>query len=211
MTRESLPIAIAGTIFGFLVGWLIGSAPRDFPQSAGGPPTGTVESAPFAPAPASPPPIDERRVASLQQRAAADGTNASVRVELGNLYMDAERFQLAIPWFEQALTLTPRDISVSTDLGVCYYYTDQVDRALAQLDRSLAIDRKHLKTLLNQGIVRAFGKQDLAGAVAAWSKVVELGPGSDEARRADELLNGLRSAHPGTPMPSSPSAPTRRR
>ena len=50
---------------------------------------------------------------------------------------------------------------MSTDLGVSYYYTNQPDRALAQFDRSLAINPKHTKTILNQGIVRAFGKQDL--------------------------------------------------
>jgi hypothetical protein len=35
---------------------------------------------------------------------------------------------------------------------------------LKQFDHSLSIDPKHVKTLLNVGIVRAFGKQDLAGA-----------------------------------------------
>ena len=36
-------------------------------------------------------------------------------------------------------------------------------QALQQFDRSLAIDARHTKTLLNVGIVRAFGKDDLAG------------------------------------------------
>jgi hypothetical protein len=39
-----------------------------------------------------------------------------------------------------------------------------VDRALRQLERSLAIDPRNLKALFSQGIVRARGKQDLAGA-----------------------------------------------
>ena len=33
--------------------------------------------------------------------------------------------------------------------------------------RSLSIDPAHTKTMLNMGIVKAFGKQDLAGASAA--------------------------------------------
>ena len=45
-----------------------------------------------------------------------------------------------------------------------YYYSNQPDRALAQFTRSLEIEPKHTKTMLNQGIVLAFGKQDLDGA-----------------------------------------------
>jgi tetratricopeptide (TPR) repeat protein len=87
-------------------------------------------------------------------------------------------------------------VDVSTDLGVAYYYTNQPDKALAQFDRSLSIDPKHGKTLLNQGIVKAFGKQDLAGAQAAWEKVIELAPESLEGMAARRALDTLRSAHP---------------
>src|SRR5436190_140499 len=79
-------------------------------------------------------------------------------------------------WYSEALKLAPRDVDVSTDLGVCYYYTNQPDKALAQFDKSLAIDPKHAKTLLNVGIVRAFGKQDLDGASQAWQQVIKLAP-----------------------------------
>ncbi len=75
---------------------------------------------------------------------------------------------------------------MSTDLGVAYYYTNQPDRALAQFDKSLAIDPKHIKTLLNVGIVRAFGKQDLAGAGKAWQQVVDLAPDSPEGPGGEE-------------------------
>jgi tetratricopeptide (TPR) repeat protein len=77
------------------------------------------------------------------------------------------------------------------------------DAALAQFDRSLALDPRHTKTLLNIGIVRAFGKQDLDGAAKAWRRVVELAPESPEAARARQALEGLRSAHAeagGTPQ-----------
>jgi tetratricopeptide (TPR) repeat protein len=85
---------------------------------------------------------------------------------------------------------------VSTDLGIAYYYSNQPDRALEQFDRSLAIDPKHSKTLLNIGVVRAFGKQDLEGAAKAWERVLEVAPNSEEATRARQGLEGIRSAHP---------------
>ena len=86
---------------------------------------------------------------------------------------------------------------MSTDLGVAYYYTNQTDRALAQFDQSLAIDPKHIKTLLNVGIVRAFGKQDLAGAGKAWQQVVDLAPDSPEGQAAKKGLEGIKSAQGG--------------
>ena len=88
-------------------------------------------------------------------------------------------------------------MDVSTDLGVSYYYTNQPDRALAQFDKSLALDPKHTKTILNVGIVKAFGKQDLEGAEAAWQQVLQLAPDSPEAQAAKRALDSLRSAHPG--------------
>jgi tetratricopeptide (TPR) repeat protein len=92
-------------------------------------------------------------------------------------------------------------VNVSTDLGVSFYYTNQPDKALAQFERSLAIDPKHAKTLLNVGIVRAFGKQDLEGASKAWQEVLRLAPDSPEAQAAKRALDSLKSAHPGTGQP----------
>ena len=67
-----------------------------------------------------------------------------------------------------------------------------------------------MKALLNQGILRAFGKQDLAGAADAWQQVVDLAPDTPEARAARQALEGLRNAHPdasGTPQGKPPVSP----
>jgi tetratricopeptide (TPR) repeat protein len=198
MKRESLAFALAGTFFGVIVGWIIGTQQAS-PAApvAGAAPVATSSASPAAPA-ASAAPFDAARATELERQANAQPGNGALRVELGNLYFDAERFDQAIPWYESALKLNPKDVNLSTDLGVAYYYTNQIDRALAQLDQSLKLDPKHLKTLLNQGIVRAFGKQDLAGAAESWEKVVAIGPDTEEGKRAKQGLDGLRSAHAGT-------------
>src|SRR5207247_10403735 len=103
----------------------------------------------------------------------------------------------AIRWYAEALKLSPNDVNVSTDLGVCYYYTNKPDEALAQFATSLKLDPKHAKTLLNLGIVKAFGKQDLQGASEAWQDVIRVAPGSPEAQAAKRALDSLQSAHPG--------------
>ena len=44
--------------------------------------------------------------------------------------------------------------------------------------------------------MKAFGKQDLKGAAAAWGKLIEIAPTSPEAETARKALEGLRTAHP---------------
>ena len=92
--------------------------------------------------------------------------------------------------------MTP-DMMCITDLGVSYYYSNQPDKALAQFDTSLKLDPKHAKTLLNVGIVKAFGKQDLEGAEAAWKQVIAIAPDGPEGQAAKRALDSLTSAHAG--------------
>ena len=128
-------------------------------------------------------------------------------MQLGNLYFDAERYDEAVRWYSDALRLDASDVNVSTDLGVSYYYINQPDKALAQFDQSLKLDPKHAKTILNVGIVKAFGKQDLAGAQQAWEQVVKLAPDSPEGQAARRALESLRSAHPpGAAQTQKPGA-----
>jgi cytochrome c-type biogenesis protein CcmH/NrfG len=197
VSRESIIFAVAGTFFGILVGWIIGSQ-----QTAGTRPApAAAPAAQQAPAQRQPTaaPLDESRVASLRESAGRNPRDARVRIELGNVYFDAERFEDAAQWYEQALQIEPRNVNASTDLGISYYYMNQPDRALSQFQRSLEIDPSHTKTLLNVGIVRAYGKDDLEGAVTAWQRVLEVGPDSPEGKVARQALDAVRSAHPDIP------------
>jgi len=194
MRADAIVLGIAGILFGVIVGWVLGSQ-----QAA----RTAREAAPVVQAAAAqqPPqsqavPLDAARVKTLEAAAASNAKDVQSRVQLGNMYFDAEQYPQAITWYEQALALNPNDPNVSTDLGVAYYYTNQPDRALKQFDHSLAVDAKHIKTLLNVGIVRAFGKQDLNGAARAWQQVVDLSPDSPEGQAARKGLEGIKSAHP---------------
>jgi cytochrome c-type biogenesis protein CcmH/NrfG len=157
----------------------------------------------------APPPLDESRASAMKLTAQQNPTDAVTRVQLANMYFDAGRFQESAEWYEAALKIHPKDVNASTDLGIAYYYMNQPDKALAQFDQSLQIDPSHGKTLLNIGIVRAFGKSDLKGAAAAWEKLLQVAPSSEEARAAKQALDGIKANHPdvtgGTPKgPGSP-------
>ncbi|TAK15672.1 MAG: tetratricopeptide repeat protein [Acidobacteria bacterium] len=195
MSRDNLVFLLSGVFFGVLVGWILGSqrmAPAMAPAAVAAPAQGAGNSAP-PPAPA----LDEARAAELQKVATAEPKNDAVRVELGNLYFDSERFDQAIPWYESALTLSPKNPDISTDLGTAYLYTQQTDKAIAQFEKSIGMDPKHLKTWLNLGIAKAMVKGDTAGGEAAWKKVIEIAPGSEEAKRAQQGIDALKGGHKG--------------
>ena len=202
MSRDSVIFGLAGVFFGILVGWIIGSQQNAAPSVA----TPAAER-PANSGQSTATPLDESRAAALAQTAKGNPQDAAVRLELGNLYFDSERFADAARWYEQAIAIEPRNVSASTDLGISYYYMNQPDRALQQFDRSLTIDPRHAKTLLNVGIVRAFGKDDLEGAAEAWQRVVEYAPDSAEGKRAKQALDSLRSAHPNLPSGGSGKPP----
>ena len=192
MKAESIVFAVAGMCFGIILGWVIGI------QQAENQPAVPAAQAAAAPAQGGgqqqAPPLDEARVQALTTVINSDPTNAGAAVQLGNVYFDAERYQDAIKWYEEGVRLDPKNADASTDLGISYYYTGQTDRALAQFDTSLKIDPKHTKTFLNQGIVLAFGKRDLAAAEGAWKQVVALAPNSPEGQAAQKALEGIAAA-----------------
>jgi tetratricopeptide (TPR) repeat protein len=198
MKSDAIAFGVAGVLFGLIAGWVIGTqqavvrAPASATataapsQQSGGNPSGATRAAV----------LDEAQVKALESVAEREKTNATPRVQLGNLYFDAERYPDAIKWYGDALKIAPNDVNVSTDLGVSYYYSNQPDKALEQFDHSLKLDAKHAKTLLNVGIVKAFGKQDLDGAVKAWQLVLTIAPDSPEGQAAKRALDSVQSAHP---------------
>jgi cytochrome c-type biogenesis protein CcmH/NrfG len=194
VTRDAWIFGVSGTVFGVLVGWILGSQRVAPPIAQPAAQTAQAPSGGAEPAPT----LDTERAIDLERQANNRPTDAAVRIDLANLYYDARRFDLAVPWYEAALKLEPKNVNVSTDLALCFYATNEADRALKQIEYSLSVDPKHVKTLLNQGIILAFGKNDLNAAAVSWQKVIAIAPTSDEARIAKEGLAGIESRHNNT-------------
>ena len=197
MRADAIVFGIAGALFGLIIGWVLGS------QQAAGAARVAAPVAQAAPAqqPAGgrrrPAPIDPgarqgargRRGAESQGRAAARAARQHVlrrrAVSAGDHVVRAGARA------QSAATPTCRRISAWRTTT----RTSPIARWRSSI-KSLAIDPKHIKTLLNVGIVRAFGKQDLAGAGKAWQQVVDLAPDSPEGQAAKKGLEGIKSAQP---------------
>lgn len=102
------------------------------------------------------PSIIERAVPVLLRANALKPDDYDVVVGLGNAYYDIGFFRKDNTGFDRsrefykiALAKRPDDIEVRTDLGLTYFLQDPPDlmAAIAEFERSLAVDPKHEKTL----------------------------------------------------------------
>jgi tetratricopeptide (TPR) repeat protein len=169
-------------IFGGLSGYIIAVATS---------PTAAAVKSVASPAAAAPAvaAADESELRAYREILARDPKNTQAAVNAANLLYDAQRYQEAIGFYEQAIALHPSDINVSTDLGTALWYAGRPDDALARFDKSLALNATHPQTLFNVGIVRADGKHDYRGAIAAWETLLQTSPGYPEAAHVRSLIN----------------------
>jgi cytochrome c-type biogenesis protein CcmH/NrfG len=195
-------ISGACLLLGLAVGYVVFGGPRAAVPVAA---PGAQAPAP-APATGGPQPglMDEQRAQALRNILARNPTDIQANTQLGHLYYDSGRFAEAVGPYQQAFAGDSRNVNLSTDLGTSLWYSGRPDEAIAQFTRSLAIDPTHPQTLYNLGIVKRDGKQDLAGAVQAWEKLLASNPSYPERDKVQQSLNELR-AQIGT----APVAPVR--
>jgi cytochrome c-type biogenesis protein CcmH/NrfG len=195
-------ISGACLILGLAVGYVIfGGQQATVPAAA---PAAQVPAP--APATGGPQPglFDEQQAQALRNILARDPTNVQANTQLGHLYYDSGRFAEAVGPYQQALATDSRNVNLSTDLGTALWYSGRPDEAIAQFTKSLAIDPTHPQTLFNLGIVKRDGKQDNAGAVQAWEKLLASNPGYPERDKVKQMLDQLR-----TPIGTAPVTPVR--
>jgi cytochrome c-type biogenesis protein CcmH/NrfG len=178
MRRDALVFAVAGVVFGFVVGYMAASwdvvpRPAAAGASAPAPPVATAKAA-----------VNPDEVAALESLAARQPGDVAVRVELGNLFMDAERWDEAIRWYREALALDPTRPEVATDLGACLVSAGRPGEALVEFDRVLQAVPDHRNALYNKGIaLLQLGRG--SEAVAAWEELLRRHAG-------DPQIQGLR-------------------
>ena len=97
MKPESLVYAAAGTLFGVIVGWILGAqqATMRAPSAPAAVAAADTQSPPASPAPGGqsqqPPQLDAAAVQQFMKQAAANPSSPAPKIAHGNLYFDAER------------------------------------------------------------------------------------------------------------------------
>ncbi|MCG6922966.1 MAG: tetratricopeptide repeat protein [Acidobacteria bacterium] len=191
MRRDTIIFGLVGAVFGFVVGYMSASWSR--PTGPGSAAPASAEAAPAPPSSA----LDPNEARALEALAGRDPDDLAVRVELGNLYMDHERWDDAIRWYREAVALSPADPNVLTDLGASLVHSGRPAEGLAEFEKALVQDEGHRNALYNKGIaLLQLGRTD--EAVAAWEEVLSRYPGDPQLRGLRAQIDSLKGTAQGT-------------
>ena len=232
ITRQNISFAIAGVIFGGVLGFIgahlayggrSGATGAAAPETMGGQrgapvmaPDASAGAGPQQAAPGGPPgeqggpSMDQmesvtRELAALKKAVEDDPRNVAALGRLGNLYMDAGMFDKSVDFYKRALEIEPHDPDLRTDMGTCLRQMGRFDEAVREFERSVADDPKHWKGWFNIGIVNLYDLGNYQKAEESFAKALELNPGSfdmDAVRKEIEKVRSEKSAGPASSTPS---------
>lgn len=216
MNKGQISFAIAGVIFGFLVGFVVahqvyvgrGEAAFQHPPvppgmaRGGSPPGGAM---PGSGAGAGPPggggtatmEAVQKEIAGLKKALEEDPDDVESLVRLGNLYFDAGMFQEASGYYERALEVNPGDIMVQTDLGTTLRRLGRPREALDHFRAAVAADPSHWRGWFNIGVVSLYDLGQFDQAREAFAKVDELNPGTIDMTALQEEIDRIKSEGAG--------------
>ena len=188
---ETIVTAVIFFSVGFLAGFIYksqGQAKVPVPQAAAATSAGTASAGamgggsganinPATGLPNGHPPLALAQIIqSYEQRANQNPRDPKIPLQLANYLYDNKQFNLAIEWYQRALTLDSRNINAQTDLGTCFFYTGQPQQAITEYKKALALNPNHQPTLFNLIVVNLEGTHDLKAANRYWNDLNRLNP-----------------------------------
>ena len=130
----------------------------------------------------------------LLEKSKSEPKNAGLLVQIATIYQGAHQFEEAASYFRRALEIEPKNVSARTELASCLYYSGDTDKALSELNYALKYNPKDTNALFNLGMIRFQGKNDPAGAVAAWQKLLKANANLERRPLVEELIKEANAA-----------------
>ena len=194
--RKAIPAAIGALLLaaGALYWW------------AGRAPSGMTD-APVPQAPASPVSADDLReinalpqvALQLRERLARMPEDGEGWALLARTYAKLGEHEQAKSAFKTALALRPRDTGIMADYADTLAFLNNRSFAgepIELIERALRMDPEHQPTLMLAGLA-AFDRQDFAGAIGYWERVVKTaGPQTPIAAQAQYAIDQARKLMP---------------
>jgi tetratricopeptide (TPR) repeat protein len=109
----------------------------------------------------------------------------------------AGRYADALAAYQAILTREPDNASALAHVGLMAAMANHPDKALELIDRALAIDPTLPPALLFRGQVLRDAKGDLAGAIEAWERYLEVAPAGEDRAQVEQFLANAKSRGPG--------------
>jgi cytochrome c-type biogenesis protein CcmH/NrfG len=130
----------------------------------------------------------DQQAAPLLEKLKQNPNDAGTLAETGNLYYDAQQFNVAIDYYNRALTVDPKNAAVRTDMGTAYLYLNDPDRAIQEFQTALKDNPKHGQAMFNLGMAQWRGKGDAPGAIATWEKLLKTVPDFPERANVEQMI-----------------------
>jgi cytochrome c-type biogenesis protein CcmH/NrfG len=147
---------------------------------------------PGAVAPAPGPTATPDEETALQQALERDPRDVIAMARLGQLLYERGDYENAAVLYERAVQIEPHNPDLLLQLAASQLRLTRINAARDTLRQagSLAPDRADIHLLLGLALSKST-PPDPVGAAQAWERVLQLAPGTDMARQAQELLQGL--------------------
>ena len=185
---QAYALAVTCLLVGVLAGWLVRGSQSSAPISEQVASSQEPAAASGAPTPEQMQRMADTQAAPLLERLKKDPNNVELLANLGNIYYDTQQFTTAIQYYERALQQQPANSGVRTDMATAYWYLGNADTAIQEFNRALTYEPTKPNTLFNLGMVKWQGKMDVAGAVAAWQKLLDSNPNYENKDKVVELI-----------------------
>ena len=130
----------------------------------------------------------------LEQKFAEDPQNADFATRIANLYYDFGQYDKAADYYQKSVDIRPGVARVETDLGACFYYLGQYDKALKILDEVLQRQPGFPQAMFNKGVVLAYGKNDVQGAIKIWEDLSRSDPAFSQRAELEQKIDRLKDS-----------------
>jgi len=132
--------------------------------------------------------LADKRAEPLLAELKKNSKDKKALVQTAYVYKSSHQFQEAVNYFNKALEVDPKDVAVRTEMASCLYYSGEVDGALTQLQQSLKYEPRDANALFNLGMIKWKGKNDRAGAIAAWQELLKTNPKLDRRPVVEQMI-----------------------
>jgi len=132
--------------------------------------------------------VADTKAAPLIEKLKTTPNDAGLLAQVGSIYSSMHQFKEGAQYYDKSLKLDAKNVPIRTELASCLYYGGDVDGALAQLDQALKYDPKDTNSLFNVGMIRWKGKNDAAGAIAAWETLLKAHPDLDRRPIVEKMI-----------------------
>ena len=134
------------------------------------------------------------QIAGLEFKTSQNPGDIAGWIQLGNLCFDSDLPEKAIAAYKEALTISPNNADVLTDMGVMYRKSGKYDKAVQSFDKAVGVDPKHEIARFNKGIVLMHDLNNPQGAIQAWEELLTVNPlaMAPNGQSIDEMLNKMK-------------------